>query len=78
MFENKWLNRLVLFVIMTIYTIFIVYICAIPSVTKLRGWVTPANGIMFKNEGYVQISNGQIIDFGNGMKIRIKIERVGK
>ena len=67
---------MMLFTIMVLYTGVIVYICAIPKTTKLKGWTTPSSGIMFKNEGYISFYNGQILDFGDGVLVRVTFERI--
>ncbi len=58
-----------------LYTGVIVYICSIPRYTKLKGWVTPASGIMIKSEGYLSLYNGQLLKIGE-TKIRVTFEEI--
>ena len=70
----EWLGG---FVLITLYTVFILYICSLPINAKLQGWVTPSSGVMIKtDQGYVNIGNGQILDFGRNMKVRVTFEQV--
>lgn len=60
-----------------VYTGLIVYVCSLPIATKLKGWTTPSHGVCFKtDQGYVSIGNGEILDFGGGMKVRVTFEPV--
>lgn len=75
--KKRVLEWIAVFAMLTAYTIFILYICSLPMSTKLKGWVTPSSGICFKtDQGYVSIGNGEIMDFGGGMKVKITLERV--
>ena len=76
MLKNKWLRRMMLFTIIMLYTGIVVYICSIPRYTKLKGWVTPSSGIVFKTDGYTSFYNGQILDFGNGELVSVNFEKI--
>ena len=75
--KKRVLEWIAVFTMLIGYTIFILWICSMPINAKLQGWVTPSSGVMIKtDQGYVSIGNGQILDSGGGMKVRITFEKV--
>lgn len=65
------------FIIIGIYTLGIIWMTTLPLTKKLMGWVTPDKGVVIKtSDGYVSIANGEILDFGKGVKVRVTFEDV--
>lgn len=64
-------------IMLAAYTAFVVYVCTLPQSSRIIGWTVPDNGIVIKtDDGYVAIGNGQILDFGSGMKVRVIFKKV--
>ena len=75
--KKKLLEWVAVFAMLIAYTIFVIYICSLPISTKINGWITPSSGIVFKtDQGYVSIGNGEILDFGKNMRVRVTFEKV--